>query len=88
MSNILSYKPDGHLTVKISNTHGDDLTKCKEICEFCGDNVINELLKILKNKPSGKVDFEKDGVCYRLYGGPNRAQTIPGKYTFHVYIYG
>ena len=88
MSRILPNEPDGHPTVIIGNTHSDDLNQCREICDFCGENVIHELLRKLRGNPSGRVYFEKDGEYYRLYGGPNRAQTIPAQFTFHVYIYG
>ena len=87
MCTILPHAPKGgHPTVYIGNTHQNNLTQCKAICNFCCPNVINQLLLKLKSNPSGIVFFEKNGKYYRLYGGPNRSQ-LPGKYTFHVYIY-
>ncbi len=85
MTRILEHEPKGHATVVISNTHGD--APNKEICEFCGKRAIDELERKMKDKPSGRVYFEKDGCCYRLYGGLTRAVTLPGKYCFHVYKY-
>ena len=85
MSKLLAHEPEGKCTVVIPNTHGD--TPSSEIRTFCGDDIINELLKKLKEQPSGQLFFEKDGVFYRVYGGPSKAVTIPGKYCFHVYGY-
>ena len=85
MTRILDSTPDGDEKVVIGNTHGD--APSKEIRDFCGKEVVDELLEKMRGKPSGRVYFKKDGKSYRLYGGPNRATTIPGKYTFHVYIF-
>ena len=80
-----SQQPKGHATAAIGNTHGD--APSKEICEFCGKEVVDELARKMKGKPSGRVYFEKDGCGYHLYGGPTRAVTLPGKYCFNVYKY-
>ena len=85
MIRILDYTPQGKATVAISNTHGN--TPSHEICEFCGPEAIKTLLEKLQKMPSGRLYFEREGISYRLYGGPSRAKTIPGKYCFHVYKY-
>ena len=85
MIRLLNYKPEGKDIAFIGNRHGDTINN--EISDFCGQEVTKALLDKLKHKPSGRVYFEKDGVNYRLYGGPSRAVTIPGKYCFHVYKY-
>ena len=85
MIRILDYTPQGKATVAISNTHGN--APSYEICEFCGQEAIKILMGKLQNNRSGRLYFEREGISYRLYGGPSRAKTIPGKYCFHVYKY-
>jgi hypothetical protein len=85
MVKILNHRPAGRITAAIGHRHGDQPSR--EICDFCGEAVVNKLLEKLLGQPSGRVYFVKDSTPYHLYGGPSRAVTIPGKFCFNVYKY-
>ena len=71
---------------QISNYYGD--VASKEIVEFCGQNVIDEIDRrlISARGASTTVHFEKDGRYYQLYKGPNGTRTMAGRYGYNVYL--
>ena len=78
---------DSRMKREIENTHCDKATQ--RIIDFCGQNVVDEVDRKQKSSPNHRaiVYFEKDGKYYHIYKGLNGTQTLPGRYTYNVYVY-
>ncbi len=78
---------DSRCRCAIGDTHCDKATQ--NIIDFCGQNVVDEIdgKQAASMNQRAFVYFEKDGKYYHIFKGLNGTQTLPGKYTYNVYLW-